>query len=88
MRLSPRHTGGVGLRPEDRAKKRQNGNILAMDSPRALFDWLEVIRSCGIEDCVAEVLGERPVLSVGKTSLRRTPPDAGTGLSPGWCVPR
>ena len=72
--------GRVGLRPEDRATKRHNGNILAMDSPRALFDWLEVIRSCGIEDCVAEVLGERPVLSVEKTSLRRTPPDAEKGF--------
>ncbi len=69
----------VRVRPEDRATKRHNGNILAMESPRALFDWLEVIRSFGIEDCIAEVLGERPVLSVEKTSLRRTSPDADKG---------
>ena len=54
------------------------GKLLAVESPRAAFDTLEVFREIGLGDLVAEHLGERPALSVKKWNLRRVPviPDA------------
>ena len=52
---------------------RQNGAELAADSPRGLFNLINCLQDAGITDMVTEYLGERPALSVKKTSLRQVP---------------
>ena len=54
---------------------RQNGAELAADSPRGLFNLINCLQDAGITDMVTEYLGERPALSVRKTSLRQIPKD-------------
>lgn len=50
---------------------RGSGAVLAADSPRGLHNLLTCLRASGIVDIVTSYLGERPALSVRKTSLRR-----------------
>ena len=52
---------------------RQSGAELAADSPRGLFNLINCLQDAGITDMVTEYLGERPALSVKKTSLRQVP---------------
>jgi hypothetical protein len=53
---------------------RKGGGVLAADSPRGLFRLTEVLRTSGLSELVGDYLGERPVLSVRKTTLRSVPP--------------
>ena len=53
---------------------RQGGGVLTGDSPPALFTFLETLERAGIRDLVAGYLGERPVLSLGKSTLRKVSP--------------
>jgi len=50
--------------------------MLLVDSPRAFRIVTDALIGTGLVDTVAEYLGERPVLSAEKTSLRRIPPEA------------
>ena len=50
---------------------REGGGVLAVDSPRLLFDVIEVFEEAGIGDLVAGFLGERPVILAKKWTLRR-----------------
>jgi len=61
---------------------RDGGAQLAADSPRGLFNLIECFEKNGIIEVVSDYLGERPALSVRKTSLRRIPPDLNT--ENGW----
>ena len=54
---------------------RSGGAQLAADSPRGLFNLLECFEKNGIVDVITDYLGERPALSVRKTSLRQIPPN-------------
>jgi hypothetical protein len=54
---------------------REGGAALAADSPRGLFNLIECFERNSIIDLVSEYLGERPCLSVRKTSLRKIPCD-------------
>ncbi|MGH9237577.1 MAG: phytanoyl-CoA dioxygenase family protein, partial [Vicinamibacterales bacterium] len=56
----------------------RGGGILTCDSPRMLFELLEVFERRGVISTVAEYLGERPMLSAQKAALRRVPPTSGT----------
>lgn len=56
----------------------EQGSVWAVDSPRALFDLVEVFREIGLDSLVTEYLGEPPALSVKKCTLRRVPADTGT----------
>ncbi|TXH91684.1 MAG: hypothetical protein E6Q71_02335 [Pseudomonas sp.] len=58
---------------------RQGGGALAADSPRGLFQLLEVLGEAGVITLLADYLGERPALSVKKTTLRRVQPDTSSG---------
>ena len=49
-----------------------------VDSPRALRLVTDALVGTGLVGAVADYLGERPVLSINKTTLRRVPPDART----------
>ncbi len=52
---------------------RKSGGIWTADSPRMLFELLELVDDLGIGRLVTEYLGERPALSANKCTLRRVP---------------
>jgi hypothetical protein len=53
--------------------------VLAVDSPRALFRYLDCLQAIGFDKFLHEYFGERPALSAKKSTLRRTPPNALSG---------
>ncbi|GAB4517887.1 MAG: hypothetical protein Tsb0010_02080 [Parvularculaceae bacterium] len=73
--------------PFDAADKAFSGKrdrpmrIWVADTPRLLFKYLEFVRVSGLADLVADFLGERPAISVNKTSARRVRPYA---TEAGW----
>lgn len=71
----PYEFGGV-----ERAFANFGSGVLAVDAPRALFRYLEALEAAGVGEVFADYFGERPAISVKKTTLRRTDPDA----PPGW----
>ena len=54
---------------------RKGGGILAVESPRSMFDVLDTFEAVGLAGPLAEYLGERPVLAAKKWTLRRVPLD-------------
>ncbi len=58
---------------------RKHGGIMAADSPRGLFELIEIFEEVGMVEVVRGYLGEQPALSVKKCTLRRTEPDSGGG---------
>jgi hypothetical protein len=52
---------------------RSFGGLLLADSPRMLFDLIETLKHKRIDRLIGDYLGERPVISVGKSTLRRVP---------------
>lgn len=62
----------------ERPWAREGGGVLAADSPRILFDLLNTLESTSVPDLLSAHFGERPALSVRKTTLREVPPDART----------
>jgi len=57
---------------------RASGALWTVDSPRMLFELLEVVDETGIGSLVEAYLGERPGLSANKCTLRRVPVDTNT----------
>jgi phytanoyl-CoA dioxygenase PhyH len=57
--------------PVPRQWVRDGGGVLAVDSPRALFDVIETFEEVGIGDLVTDYLGERPMILANKWTLRR-----------------
>jgi hypothetical protein len=55
------------------------GGLWAADSPRLLFEMLETFDRAGLRAAIRGYLGEPPVISVQKCTLRRVDPDAGRG---------
>ena len=49
----------------------QGGGVLAVDSPRLTFEMLEMFGAAGIDRLVGEYLGESPLISSHKTTLRK-----------------
>jgi len=56
---------------------RSLGGLLLADSPRMLFDLMETLKHKRIDRLIGDYLGERPVVSVGKSTLRRVSITAG-----------
>jgi hypothetical protein len=54
------------------------GGVWTADSPRMLATLIDLFETSGIVDVIAGHLGERPALSIGKSTLRRVPIDTGT----------
>lgn len=52
---------------------RASGGVWTVDSPRMLFELIELIDETGIGQLVTAHLGERPALSANKCTLRRVP---------------
>ena len=79
-----RNGGGDGtyeeFRPDERFNIttreliRKGGGLLAVDAPDLAFEMLEMLDRVGLPELVAGYLGEAPVLSVQKTTLRRADP--------------
>jgi hypothetical protein len=57
---------------------RASGALWTADSPRMLFELLEVVHDTGVGSLVEAYLGERPALSANKCTLRRVPVDTRT----------
>lgn len=73
-----RTTTGVDIDDGDRTWVRGGGGVLAVDSPRILFDLLDVLESTAVPEVLTAHFGERPAFSVKKTTLREVPPDTTT----------
>lgn len=71
-----------GFEPIAREWVRSGGGVLAADSPRGLRLFLDECERAGVIDVLAGHLGERPALSVLKTTLRCVPPDVNS--TEGW----
>ncbi len=61
---------------------RAGGGVYAAESPRAMFNLLEVLADSGIAELAEGFFEERAALSVLKTTLRIVEPDASIGA--GW----
>lgn len=55
------------------------GSIWTADSPRVMFELLEMFRRTGLDQVAAGYLGEPAALSVNKCVLRKVAPTAGAG---------
>jgi Phytanoyl-CoA dioxygenase (PhyH) len=56
---------------------KEGGGVLAVDSPLLSFEMRELFGSAGITELVAGYLGEPPLISVEKTTLRKAEPTVG-----------
>jgi hypothetical protein len=56
---------------------KDGGGVLATDAPRLTFEMLELFESAGLPRLVGDYLGEPPLLSVHKTTLRKADPSVG-----------
>ena len=61
---------------------REGGGVLAAESPRAFENFTNLLKRNSIISVLEQYLGERPALSVKKTTLRRVPSTLNT--SNGW----
>jgi Phytanoyl-CoA dioxygenase (PhyH) len=57
---------------------RASGGLWTADSPRMLFELMELLAETGIGALVEAFLGERPAVSANKCTLRRVPVDTNT----------
>ena len=69
---------GTDVAPEQRHWVEVGDGVRTTDSPRFTFNLIELFESRGLIDVIAGFLGERPALSVLKSTLRRVNPNAGT----------
>lgn len=69
-------------RHNDRRWVRKASGVLAADSPRALARLVSAVETAGVSRILTEVFGERPALSVLKTTLRIVTP--GRVVDHGW----
>jgi ectoine hydroxylase-related dioxygenase (phytanoyl-CoA dioxygenase family) len=61
---------------------REGGGVLAAESPRAFENFTNLLKRNSIISVIEQYLGERPALSVKKTTLRRVPSTLDTAN--GW----
>ena len=54
-----------------------DSDLWAGDSPRLMFQLVEMFERAGLRDVVTGYLGERPALSIEKCTLRKVSPEAG-----------
>jgi hypothetical protein len=64
---------GDGTIPINRGWVEGAFGVLLADSPRMMYEYTELLNSLGIVAIIEGYLGERPALSIGKTTLRRVP---------------
>jgi hypothetical protein len=64
---------GEEIREETRRWVQVGGGVWTVEAPRAMFDFLEALEDCGLRALINDYLGERPALTLKKSTLRRTP---------------
>jgi hypothetical protein len=57
---------------------RASGGLWTADSPRMLFELMELVEDTGIAALIEAYFGQRPALSANKCTLRRVPTDTNT----------
>ena len=65
---------GQQIKGETRKFVREGGGVWTVESPRMMFRFLEVLERAGLRPLIADYLGERPALTLKKSTLRRTSP--------------
>jgi hypothetical protein len=65
---------GLEIKGETRKFVREGAGVWTVESPRMMFEFLEVLERTGLRPLIAGYLGERPALTLKKSTLRRTPP--------------
>jgi hypothetical protein len=65
---------GLPIRGETRKFVREGAGVWTVESPRMLFEFLEILERAGLRPLIADYLGERPALTLKKSTLRRTHP--------------
>ncbi len=63
----------------DRKRKWEHGNLLAFESPPAMFDLIETMNDVGVGKLADDYFGEPPMVLGRKVTLRRMPKNAGGG---------
>ena len=53
---------------------RDGGGVWTVESPRVMFDFLEVLDKAGLRPLIRDYLGERPAMTLKKSTLRKTTP--------------
>jgi hypothetical protein len=53
---------------------RDGGGVWTVESPRVMFDFLETLDEAGLRSLIRDYLGERPALTLKKSTLRKTTP--------------
>jgi hypothetical protein len=65
---------GLPIRGETRKFVRDGAGVWTVESPRMMFEFFEVLERAGLRRLIADYLGERPALTMKKSTLRRTNP--------------
>lgn len=58
----------------------EGGGVLALDSPRMLFDMLDAFENANLRGVIEGYMGEKPAISAQKCTLRKAMPE----VSGGW----
>lgn len=58
---------------ETRGWVRGGGGVFTAESPRMMFDFLDVLDNVGLNSLITGYLGERPAMTLIKSALRRLP---------------
>jgi hypothetical protein len=66
--------GELKIKGETRKFVREGGGVWTVESPRMMSQFLEVLERAGLRPLIADYLGERPALTLKKSTLRRTSP--------------
>jgi hypothetical protein len=70
-------TEGYAMTLGERGWVRDGGGLWTADSPRAFWQFTEIMTRAGVGELLEAYLGERPALSVNKATLRRVPVETG-----------
>ena len=81
---SPFDWGESSPRGNSRSWAESVGGIWTVDSPRMMRRLIDMFERLGLFDRIAEYFGERPALSIGKSTLRRANLKPSTDAGHGW----
>jgi len=65
---------GHQIAGETRQWVRDGAGVWTAESPRVMFEFFEILERVGLRSLIADYLGERPALTLSKSTLRRTHP--------------
>jgi hypothetical protein len=65
---------GLPIKGETRKFVREGAGVWTVESPRVMFEFLEVLERADLRSLITDYLGERPALTMKKSTLRRTHP--------------